>query len=136
MHMEMAAALIGILAGATGYCIGAFWMQPILKYRELRLKVYGDFVFYAQVVSADGLNERLKALYVERVMANRRTSADLAACLTQLPRWYVWWLLINGQTPMRAASHLIGYSNSIDHETAHKIAEKIKRDLGFKEVSE
>lgn len=45
--MEIVAAVIGVIAGAAGYWIAAFWMQPILRYRELRLKVYGDFIFYA-----------------------------------------------------------------------------------------
>jgi hypothetical protein len=134
--MEIIAALIGVVAGAAGYWIAAFWMQPVLKYRELRLQVYGDFVFYAQVVNADGLNERMQELHEERVMANRRRAADLAACLTELPSWYAWWLRRKGQEPERAARNLVGYSNTFDQESAHKVAGAIKRALGFKEVSE
>lgn len=134
--MEIVAALIGIAAGAAGYWIAAFWMQPILRYRELRLRVYGDFIFYAQVVSAEGFNERMQKLHEDRVMANRRNSADLAACLTQLPRWYLWWLRREGQTPDRAASHLIAYSNTTDHDSAHKLTGAIKQALGFKDLAD
>ena len=133
--MEIIAAFIGIVAGATGYWIAAFWMQPILKYRELRLKVYGDFIFYAHVVNTEGLNERMQELQNERVMANRRNSADLAASLTELPKWYAWWLRQKGQAPDRAAKYLIGYSNTYDFESAQS-AGAIKRALGFKDVAE
>lgn len=136
MDTEIVAAIIGIVAGAGGYWIAAFWMQPILRYRELRLKVYGDFIFYAQVVNAEGLNEKMQRLQEERVMANRRNSADLAACITELPTWYKKWLHRKGQTPEKAARHLIGYSNTFDYESARKVAGAIKRALGFKEVEE
>ncbi len=136
MDTEIIAAIIGIVAGASGYWIAAFWMQPILRYRELRMKVYGDFIFYAQVVNAEGLNSKMQELQEERVIANRRSSADLAACITELPIWYMKWLRRKGQTPERAAKHLIGYSNTFDYDSAHKLAEAIKRALGFKEVQE
>lgn len=48
-------ALLGVVTGAAGYWITTFWMKPILQYRELRTKVFADFIFYAQVVNADGL---------------------------------------------------------------------------------
>lgn len=134
--MEIIAAFIGVVAGAAGYWIAAFWMRPILEYRELRLKVYGDFIFYANVVNAEGLNEQMHELLNERVMANRRNSADLAACLTELPKWYAWWLRQRGQAPDRAAKYLIGYSNTFDFESAQTSAGVIKRALGFKEVAE
>ena len=61
MDEKLLAVLLGIIAGGIGYWITTFWMKPILQYRELRLKVFADFIFYAQVVNADGLNDRMKA---------------------------------------------------------------------------
>lgn len=136
MDEKLLAVLLGIIAGGIGYWITTFWMKPILQYRELRLKVFADFIFYAQVVNADGLNERMKALYEDRIASNRRNSADLAACLIELPSWYRWWLHRKGQAPERAASHLIGYSNTTEYEAAAKVMRAIKRSLGFKDDNE
>ena len=108
MDEKLLAVLIGVAAGAVGYWINAFWMKPILAYRDLRLKVFGDFIFYAQVVNADGLNDRMKRLHDERVFSNRRSSADLAACLMDIPAWYKWWLRRRGQNPDAAVPQLIG----------------------------
>lgn len=132
MDEKLLAVLLGIIAGAMGYWITTFWMKPILQYRDLRMKVFADFIFYAQVVNADGLNDRMKALYEERITSNRRHSADLASCLIELPLWYRWWLHMKGQAPERAASHLIGYSNTTEYEAADKVMRAIKKALGFK----
>lgn len=132
MDEKLLAVLIGIIAGAMGYWITTFWMKPILQYRDLRMKVFADFIFYAQVVNADGLNDRMTALYEERITSNRRHSADLAACLIELPSWYRWWLHRRGQSPERATSHLIGYSNTTEYEAAAKVMKAIKKALGFK----
>jgi hypothetical protein len=136
MDEKLLAVLLGIIAGGIGYWITTFWMKPILQYRELRLKVFADFIFYAQVVNADGLNDRMKALYEDRITSNRRNSADLAACLIELPSWYRWWLHRKGQAPETAASHLIGYSNTNEYEAAAKVMGAIKRSLGFKDDNE
>ena len=131
MDEKLLAVLLGIVAGAIGYWIATFWMKPILQYRELRMKVFADSIFYAQVVNAVGLNERMEKLYEDRIVANRRSSADLAACLTELPEWYLWWLRRRGCTPERAASHLIGYSNTTDYEQAAKVMRVVKKSLGY-----
>lgn len=136
MDEKLLAVLLGIIAGAMGYWFTTFWMKPILQYRNLRMKVFADFIFYAQVVNAEGLNDRMKALYEERITSNRRHSADLAACLTELPSWYRWWLHKKGQTPERAASHLIGYSNTTEYEAAANKMSAIKTALGFKDDDE
>ena len=133
MDEKLLAVLLGIFAGAIGYWITTFWMRPILQYRELRMKVFADFIFYAQVVNAEGLNDRMKELYEARITANRRHSADLAACLMELPSWYKWWLHRKGQAPEKAADHLIGYSNTTEYEAAAKVMRAIKRALEFKD---
>ncbi|WP_295580361.1 hypothetical protein [uncultured Lamprocystis sp.] len=67
MDQKLLAVLLGVISGGIGYWITTFWMRPILQYRDLRLKVFADFIFYAQVVSAEGLNDRMKALYEDRI---------------------------------------------------------------------
>jgi hypothetical protein len=44
-----------------------------------------DFIYYAQVVNADGLNDEMKTLYRERVLANRKSSAQLTVAILDLP---------------------------------------------------
>jgi len=132
MDDKLFAVLVGTVAGAVGYWISTFWMKPILQYLELRTKVFSDFIFYAQVVNAEGLNERMKELYEERITSNRRNSADLAACLLGLPSWYKLWLRCKGQSPEKAVAHLIGYSNTTDYEAAEKRVRAIKKALGIK----
>ncbi len=132
MNENLLAVLIGIAAGAVGYWVTTFWMKPILQYRELRMKVFADSIFYAQVVNAEGLNDQMQKLYEDRIVANRRSSADLAACLAELPGWYKWWLRCRGCAPDRAASHLIGYSNTTNYEQAAKVMRAIKKSLGYK----
>ena len=106
-------------------------MKPILQYRELRSKVLIDLIFYAQVINADGLNERMQQLYEDRVVANRRLSAELTACILELPYWYKWWLRSRGHMPGRAATDLLGFSNTTDYEAASKRVERIKAALGI-----
>jgi hypothetical protein len=131
MDEKLLAVLLGIVAGAVGYWIVTFWMRPILQYQALRIKVFGDFIFYAQVVNAEDLNDRMKSLYEDRIVANRRNSADLAACVIELPKWYMWRLQKKGHAPIQAASFLIGYSNTTDYEQARMKMRAIKTALGF-----
>ncbi len=131
MDVGLLAALIGIAAGAFGYWFTTLWMQPILRYRDLRNQVLMDFIYYAQVINADGLNEEMKTLHRERGLANRRTSAALSAAILGLPRWYLWLLNRKGLAPSAAAENLIGYSNTTDYEQAHKVEGAIRRKLGL-----
>lgn len=136
MNEKLWPLLIGIPAGALGYWITTFWMRPILQYKQLRTKVFSDFIFYAQVVNADGLNDKMKELYQRRVLSNRQNSADLSACLTELPPFYIWWLHRKNQFPEKAASGLIGYSNTIEYEHALNAMNSIRINLGFKGVND
>ena len=46
------------------------------------------------------------------------------------------WLHRRGQSPERAVSHLIGYSNTTEYEAAEKRVVGIKKALGFRDVTE
>ena len=131
MDDKLLAVLIGTMAGMAGYWITTFWMKPILFYRDLKTKVFADLIFYAQVINADGLNDRMKKMFEERVFANRRSAADLAACLLELPAWYRWYLRVRGQRPEAAVTDLIGYSNTTEYKAADDRIERIKRSLGL-----
>lgn len=131
VDLTLLAAFIGVVAGAAGYWIATFWMQPILKYRSIRNRIHADFIYYAQVANADGLNEDMQALYRERVLSNRRASADLSAASLELPSWYLWCLRRKKIDPAKAAQHLIGFANTRDHGESHKVQALIRRLLGL-----
>lgn len=132
MDEKLLAVLMGVITGVVGYWFTTFWMKPLLQYRELRSKVLIDLIFYAQVINAGGLNERMKELYEARIVSNRRLSAELTACFLELPFWYKWWLRLRGHMPERAATDLIGFSNTAGYEAAAKRVERIKAALGIK----
>lgn len=132
MDEKFLVALVGAAAGAVGYWINVFWMKPILQYREIRGLVLIDLIFFAQVINADGLNDRMRKLYEERIEANRKRSAQLSACVMDLPGWYLKRLAKRGHSPERAAVDLIGFSNTTDYDAAANRVERIKNALGIK----
>lgn len=131
MDVELWAVFIGIVAGVVGYWFSTFIMQPILRFREIKNQILMDFIYYAQVVNADNLNDEMKALFRERILANRKKSAQLSAATIDLPRWYLSYLKRKGITPLEAAQHLIGFSNTTQYEQAHKVQGAIRRKLGL-----
>ena len=133
MDVSLLAAFIGVVAGAFGYWFTTFSVQPILRYRNLRNKVLMDFIYYAQVINADGLNYEMKKLYRERVLENRKSSAELSAAILDLPFWYLSYLKYKKQNPAEAAKHLIGFSNTTEYDQSHDVQSLIRRQLGLPE---
>lgn len=131
MDINLIAALIGMLAGAVGYWMATFWIQPILRYRSIRNQIHSNFIYYAQVINSDGLSEEMKNLYRERILVNRKTSAELSAASLELPFWYAWYLCCRRRDPVRAAQHLIGYSNTVKHDQSYEIQMRIRKLLGL-----
>lgn len=131
LDVKLWAILIGIIAGTCGYWFTTFHMQPVLRYRSLRNQVLSDFIYYAQVVNAEGLNEYMQNLYRERVKSNRLLSAQLSAAILDLPFWYSNYLKFRGRSPEDAAKRLIGFSNTTEYEASHKLEEAIRKKLGL-----
>jgi hypothetical protein len=129
MDDKLIATFIGLVSGAIGYWFTTFWMKPILQYRELRSKILIDLVYYAQVINAQGMNERLQILYEERIESNRRCSAALTALLIELPFWYKYWLQLCGCKLEAAATDLMGFSNTTDYDVAADRVRRIKAAL-------
>lgn len=90
-----------------------------------------EFIYYAQVVNADGLNDEMQNLYRERVLANRKTSAQLFAASQNLPCWYRRYLKLKKWAPEEAAKHLIGFSNTTEYEQAAKVQALIRNKIGL-----
>lgn len=128
---SIVAAAVGIVAGAFGYWFATFSVQPILRYRDVRNRILSDFIFYAQVVNAKGLNDEMEDLYRRRVLSNREASAALSAAIQDLPFWYKWFLSLKGYDPADAARNLIGYSNTTEWDQSHKLQSTIRSKLGL-----
>jgi len=133
LDVKLLAVVIGIVSGAIGYWFTTFSMQPILRFRNLRHQVLKDFIYYAQVVNADNLNDEMKVLYRERVLSNRKISAQLSASLLDLPFWYRGVLKLRGYDIKGAASNLIGYSNTTEYDAAAQKQATIRKKLGLPE---
>ena len=104
--------LLSIVVAAIGYLIVTFWFRPILRYRAIKYQVTSDLVFFADAIGSS-TNHAL-----ERMAANRRSAADLAAINSELPTWYRWWLTKRQEDPMQASKALIGLSNAPNVEEA------------------
>lgn len=115
--------------GAAGYLFATFSVQPILRFRKIRARVHYEFIFYAQVINSNNLNDEMKELHRERIRSNRKSSAKLSAAYIELPYWYRRCLASRKLRPEEAARDLIGYSNTYDYENANILEEKIRKYL-------
>lgn len=131
MSSDIQSLLIGILAGGVGYLLVTFWFQPILRYRDIRQRVYSDLIFFADVTNADGLSKEMQERMWARICANRRHSADLRAICATLPWSYCKFLSLCGQNPGEVAKELMGLSNTFEHDDAAKRTEKIRKKLNL-----
>lgn len=131
MNETILTVLIGVATGSAGYFVTTFWMRPVLRFGEIRQQIASDLVFFANAITSEGLNEELRQRVSDRRAANRRTSADLMACLLTLPFWYRWWLKLRKRDSKIAAEELIGLSNTVDHSTSDTRIAKIKAGLGL-----
>lgn len=83
--MEALIFLFSILAGAASYLVVNFWMNPLLRYLEIKHQVTSDLVFYANVIDATGLNKEMQERRLERQQSNRRHAAEIRAAYYRLP---------------------------------------------------
>ncbi|KAF3976911.1 MAG: hypothetical protein HFP77_10065 [Methylococcales symbiont of Iophon sp. n. MRB-2018] len=100
MDTTLQAVLIGAVSGSIGYWFSTFSVQPILRYKNIRNQVLIDFVYFAQVVNAEGLNDEMQKLHHERILANRKASAELNAAIAKLSFWYSRFLKAKKLNPI------------------------------------
>lgn len=131
MDTTLFSVLIGIIAGAIGYWISTFYVQPVLRFREVRNQILRDFIYYAQVVNAEGLSEDMQKLFNERILANRKASAQLSSAVLDLPRLYRCFFKRRCHNSKLAATSLIGFSNTYDYDQASKVEGEIRTLLGL-----
>ena len=126
--MEALTIFLGLLAGGMSYLVVNFWMQPLLRYLEIKHHVTSDFVFYANVIYPGG-NEEMQQRRADRQKSNRRHAAELLAAYYRLPAWYRWNLHRVQEDPVKASTALIGLSNANEVVDAEPFITMLKRAL-------
>lgn len=121
--------LLSIGAGAIGYMIVTFWVQPILRYREIKYRVAADLVFFANAIDLQKQNGSLREDTLQRKDSNRRCAAELKAIYSDLPFWYRLLLRKQKENPIEASKDLIGLSNSSSWGDAEDYINGVMKNL-------
>ena len=74
---EIFILFLGAFAGGVSFLVIQFWMNPLLRYIEIKHQVTSDLVFYANVINADNLNEEMQQRHRDRQEQNRRHGAEI-----------------------------------------------------------
>jgi hypothetical protein len=122
--------LCSLVAGGCGYLVVTFWMNPILRYLQIRHEVTSDLIFFANIIILDELgDDDLKKRHSTRQEHNRKHAAEMVACYYRLPHWYKRLLELRQEMPCNASSNLIGLSNCKNRETAETHIKCLKENL-------
>ncbi len=129
---EFLIVIFSISCGAIGYLIATFWVQSILKYREIKAQIIADLIFYDNAISPVGLNEEMKQRVLDRESSNRKRAAQLTASYISFPRFYRMYLHVVGERPDKATFEFIGLSNTHDIKEARGYINQIQNFLRIK----
>lgn len=125
---ELGITFLGLSFGALGYLVVTFWIAPIMRYREAKHVVLADLIFYANALEWKG-SEVQKQLASDRMKANRKSAAELMAVWREVPWLYRCLLVWRKEDPARAASELLGLSNSAEEPQALARISAIEKSL-------
>jgi hypothetical protein len=121
--------LLSIGAGAVGYLVVTFWVQPILRYREIKYRLAADLVFFANALELQKQDGTLRQDTLQRKDSNRRCAAELRAIYSDLPFWYRLLLEKRKENPVEASKDLIGLSNSSTWREAEGFEKDVRKKL-------
>lgn len=131
---KIAFLISSLIAGGLGYLIVTFWMNPIVRYLQIRHEVTSDLIFYANVMHEGLLGDELKKRADKRRVSNRKHASEIAACYYRLPWWYKKvFLKKRNADPLMASKNLIGLSNS-SNETYNGHVETLKSALNLRNL--
>jgi len=126
---EIIILFLGILAGGVSFLVIQFWMNPLLRYIEIKHQVTSDLVFYANVIDAENLNEEMQQRHRDRQEQNRKHGAEIRASYYRLPLWYKKYLTFVKEDPIKASKALIGLSNSSEYDIGNKFTTQLLKSL-------
>lgn len=138
--------IVGALIGVLGFFASTFWIQPIIRYREVKSKIIGWMIYLSDVYedeSDDYLKEissknpevqevlnYAKERMNEKRLECRRLSGKLKGAIIYLPAWYKFFFLKRRrENPNRAKDELIGLANSCDYENTQRCILNIQISL-------
>jgi hypothetical protein len=121
--------LLSIGAGALGYLIVTFWVQPILRYREIKYRVAADLVFFANAMELQKQDGTLREDTLKRKDSNRHCASELKAIYSELPLWYRLLLKKREEKPLEASKDLIGLSNSSSWADGLEFEKGVRKNL-------
>ena len=130
---EAAVLLLGLFLGGCGYLATNFWFSALLRYVQLRHDITSSLIFFGNAINPENVCDMLKRRYEERIEANRRHAAEIAACYYRLPFWYRWYLKWIREDPLLASKNLVGLCNCSKESDAGVHIEQIKRALHISE---
>lgn len=120
---------LGVFAGGVGFLVIQFWMNPLLRYIEIKHQVTSDLVFYANVIDAGNLNEEMQQRHRDRQEQNRKHAAEIRASYYRLPWWYKQYLKYVKEDPIKASKALIGLSNSNKYDIGNSFTTQLLQSL-------
>lgn len=126
---EFLITLLSITAGAIGYLIITFWIQPSLRYRDIKYRVAADLVFFANAIDLQKDDGTLRKDTQQRKENNRRCASELKAIYSDLPSWYRVLLKKRKENPIEASKDLIGLSSSSNWRDAEAFEKDARKNL-------
>lgn len=128
--------VLGILAGGVSFLIVQLWMNPLLRYLDIKHQVTSDLVFYVNVINADGLNVEMQQRHRARKEQNRKHAAEIRASYYRLPWWYKRYLEYRNENPVQASKALVGLSNTNEYDLGNRYTESLRKSLRIPESIE
>lgn len=132
MNMVYVFAAGSFVLGAFGYVIFYFWLRPIIRYRSVKRHIITDMTTFLNTIYNENEDPAAETGIQKRIEAVRRHSVALTDCYdTALPDWYRLLLQSRGESPLDAAKHLLGLSNTRNYEHAKNRIDKIRQTLNI-----
>lgn len=126
------AIIIGFSAGVTVYCVAAFWIRPIGRYRKAKRQIALDLPVLLENLSGGSAGRKKKGKNHTRMKRLRQNGACLSELYNaDLPYWYKLVLTRRKESPVEAAEHLLRLTNTSNKEHARQRIDKVNACLGF-----
>lgn len=132
MGSLLLAIAIGFSAGVTAYCVTAFWIKPIGRYRLAKNRIAADLTSFYGHLSETPLPGRQKG-NGKALSRNLRKNGSVLSDLYngELPYWYKLVLARRQEKPVEAAQHLQRLANTTNQNHARQRIEKVNASLRF-----
>ncbi|WP_419783304.1 hypothetical protein [Maridesulfovibrio sp.] len=120
--MELTTVFAGFLSGLFTYAITKLYVDPILKFNNVRYQIDSTLHYYEnckfliseQIVENDALREEGNNRVLEGKKELRKLVGQLRASYRATCRLYKGWLEIREIDPLKASNMLLQFSNTLE----------------------